>query len=83
MGHQRLLRRQRRFGGVSRKLGYASDGIEFHVVQGKRKLDFRWRLSRNLWKKHRTQEVEIEGLDEDALDMLGLGPAEDADGDQP
>ncbi len=69
--------------GVSRRLGYYADGIEYHVVQGKRKLDFRWRLSRNLWEKHRTRDVEIEGLGEGALEMLGLGRrSEDAADEQ-
>ncbi|GAB3238592.1 GNAT family protein [Glycomyces halotolerans] len=59
--------------GVSRKLGYRSDGIEFHVVQGERRLDRRWRLSREDWDAHRRHEVAVEGLDEAALEMIGLG----------
>ena len=58
--------------GVSRKLGYKADGIEFHVVQGERRLDRRWRLSREDWEANRGHEVEIEGLDEDVLEMIGL-----------
>ncbi|MFB9659698.1 GNAT family N-acetyltransferase [Glycomyces mayteni] len=59
--------------GVSRKLGYKADGIEHHVVRGVRRLDNRWRLSREDWEANREHEVRIEGLDEDALAMLGLG----------
>ena len=61
--------------GVSRKLGYSSDGIEHHVVQGRRRLVYRWRLSRTRWRNRGTGEVEIEGLDGDVLEMLGLDPA--------
>ncbi|THV41722.1 GNAT family N-acetyltransferase [Glycomyces buryatensis] len=61
--------------GVSRKLGYRADGIEFHVVQGERRLDRRWRLSREDWEANRRHEVEIDGLDADVLEMMGLGPA--------
>ncbi|HEX2145484.1 MAG TPA: GNAT family protein [Glycomyces sp.] len=62
--------------GVSSKLGYQADGVEYHSVQGERRLDRRWRLSREDWEAHRRHEVAIEGLDEDVLEMLGLGKAE-------
>ncbi|GAB3657930.1 GNAT family N-acetyltransferase [Glycomyces tarimensis] len=58
--------------GVSRKLGYKADGIEFCVVQDQRRLERRWRLSREDWEAGRRREVAIEGLDEDVLKMLGL-----------
>lgn len=59
--------------GVSRKLGYQADGIEFHEVQGVRRLDRRWRLSREDWEANRRHDVAVEGLDEDVREMVGLG----------
>lgn len=58
--------------GVSRGLGYRFDGEEVGVVQGKRRVLQRWRLSRDDWEAHRKHKVAIEGLDDDVLDMLGL-----------
>ncbi|MCC3761877.1 GNAT family N-acetyltransferase [Glycomyces sp. TRM65418] len=60
--------------GVSRKLGYRADGIEHHVLRNERRVDRRWRLTREDWEAHRRHEVAIEGLDEDVLRALGLGP---------
>lgn len=62
--------------GVSRKLGYRADGIEHKVLGDVRRIDRRWRLSREDWEAHRTHEVAIEGLDEDTRAMLGLGAAQ-------
>ncbi|MDA1358291.1 GNAT family protein [Glycomyces luteolus] len=62
--------------GVSRKLGYQADGREYHIVQGVRRLDWRWRLSREDWEAHRKHEVAIDGLDAEVLAMLGLGESE-------
>jgi RimJ/RimL family protein N-acetyltransferase len=62
--------------GVSRKLGYRADGIDHKVLNGVRRQDNRWRLSREDWEAHRKHEVAIEGLDAAALAMLGLGEAE-------
>lgn len=62
--------------GVSRKLGYRADGIEHHVLRHERRVDRRWRLTREDWEAHRKHEVAIEGLDEDVLRALGLGPDE-------
>lgn len=59
--------------GVSRKLGYRADGIEHHVLRDERRIDRRWRLSREDWEAHRKHEVVLEGLDEDVLRALGLG----------
>ncbi|MCD0444720.1 GNAT family N-acetyltransferase [Glycomyces sp. A-F 0318] len=59
--------------GVSRKLGYREDGIVHHVLRGERRVDRRWRLSREDWEANRKHEVAIEGLDEGVLAMLGLG----------
>lgn len=61
---------------VSRRLGYRPDGEEFHVVQDQRRHMRRWRLDREDWEANRKHEVVIEGLDKDALEMLGLGEAE-------
>lgn len=62
--------------GVSRKLGYKADGIEHHVLGDQRRVDNRWRLTREDWEAHRKHEVTIEGLDAESLAMLGLGDAE-------
>lgn len=61
--------------GVSRRLGYREDGIEHPVVQGVRRTERRWRLGREDWEAHRKHEVAVEGLDEEVLEMLGLGDA--------
>lgn len=58
--------------GVSRSLGYREDGIKHPVVQGVRRIEQRWRLSRVDWDSNREHEVAIEGLDDDVMDMLGL-----------
>jgi RimJ/RimL family protein N-acetyltransferase len=62
--------------GVSRKLGYRADGIDHMVLRDERRIDRRWRLTREDWEAHRKHEVAIEGLDEDALAMLGLGTSQ-------
>ncbi|WP_205323781.1 GNAT family N-acetyltransferase [Glycomyces sp. YM15] len=62
--------------GVSRKLGYKADGIDHKVLNGVRRQDNRWRLSREDWEAHRKHEVAIEGLDAEVLAMLGLDDAE-------
>jgi RimJ/RimL family protein N-acetyltransferase len=59
--------------GVSRKLGYRADGIEHQVLRDERRIDRRWRLTREDWEAHRKHEVVIEGLDEEARRALGLG----------
>jgi RimJ/RimL family protein N-acetyltransferase len=59
--------------GVSRKLGYRADGIEHHVLRDQRRIDRRWRLTREDWEAHRKHEVRIEGLDDAALRALGVG----------
>lgn len=47
---------------VSRKLGYADDGIARHVVRGAAVVGRRLRLDRAGWTAARTVDVEIEGL---------------------
>jgi RimJ/RimL family protein N-acetyltransferase len=59
--------------GVSRKLGYADDGIAVAVVGGAARVDRRFRMDREAWEKHRTVPVEIAGL-EPCLPLLGLAP---------
>lgn len=49
--------------GVSRKLGYADDGIERHVVRGRPVVLRRLRLHRDGWAAHRTVPVEVHGLE--------------------
>jgi RimJ/RimL family protein N-acetyltransferase len=58
--------------GVSRGLGYREDGIKHPVVQGVRRTEQRWRLTREDWEAHRKHDVAVTGLDQDVLDMLGL-----------
>jgi RimJ/RimL family protein N-acetyltransferase len=61
--------------GVSRKLGYADDGIEVHVVRGRRRVERRFRLDRAAWAAHRRVPVEFEGL-EPCRELLGaVSPA--------
>jgi RimJ/RimL family protein N-acetyltransferase len=55
---------------VSRKLGYADDGISRHVVRGAPLVSRRLRLDRAAWEKARTVPVRIEGL-APCLPMLG------------
>jgi RimJ/RimL family protein N-acetyltransferase len=49
---------------ISRKLGYADDGVERFVVRGRPVLSRRLRLDRACWQAHRTIPVEISGLPE-------------------
>lgn len=55
---------------VSRKLGYAENGIGRGVSRGKLALEQRFRLSREAWDEHRSIEATIEGL-EPCLSLLG------------
>jgi len=55
---------------VSRKLGYADDGISRHVIRGAPLISRRLRLDRARWEKARTVPVRIEGL-EPCLPMFG------------
>jgi RimJ/RimL family protein N-acetyltransferase len=48
---------------VSRKLGYADDGVSRHVIRGAPVVGRRLRLDRVAWEKARTIPVTIEGLD--------------------
>ncbi|WP_026932095.1 GNAT family N-acetyltransferase [Glycomyces tenuis] len=61
--------------GVSRRLGYREDGLKFPVVQGVRRTEQRWRLGRADWEANHRHEIEVVGLDQDVLGMLGLGPS--------
>jgi RimJ/RimL family protein N-acetyltransferase len=56
---------------VSRKLGYADDGIEFHVRRGRPAKVRRLRIDRAGWEASHTIPVTIEGL-EACLPMFGL-----------
>ena len=56
---------------VSRKLGYADDGIEFHVVRGRPVRTRRLRLDRDAWAARQSVPVEINGL-EPCLPSFGL-----------
>jgi RimJ/RimL family protein N-acetyltransferase len=47
---------------VSRKLGYADDGVARHVVRGQAVVGRRLRLDRAGWAAARTVDVRIEGL---------------------
>lgn len=57
---------------VSRKLGYADDGIERHVSRGKAVISQRLRLDRETWQRTRSVPVTIHGL-EPCLPIFGLG----------
>jgi RimJ/RimL family protein N-acetyltransferase len=61
--------------GVSRKLGYADDGVEVGVVRGRRRVERRFRMDRETWSAQRRVPVEIEGL-EPCRELLGaVSPA--------
>jgi len=57
--------------GVSRKLGYRDDGIEWHLVRGRPALTHRLRLARADWQATRTVPVQIHGL-QPCLPLFGL-----------
>jgi RimJ/RimL family protein N-acetyltransferase len=57
---------------VSRKIGYADDGIERHVVRGKAVMSHRLRLDRETWQRTRSVPVTAHGV-EQCLPMFGLG----------
>jgi RimJ/RimL family protein N-acetyltransferase len=57
---------------VSRKLGYAEDGIARQVSRGKPAATIRLRLDRAAWAAHKTADVAIEGL-EACLPLFGIG----------
>ena len=56
---------------VSRKLGYADDGISRTLSRGKPAVTQRLRLSRADWEAHQTVPVSVHGL-EPCLPMFGL-----------
>ncbi|MEV6852067.1 GNAT family N-acetyltransferase [Actinoplanes sp. NPDC051411] len=56
---------------VSRKLGYADDGVARHVVRGVPVVGRRLRLDRDSWEAARSIPVTIEGLDP-ARPMFGV-----------
>jgi RimJ/RimL family protein N-acetyltransferase len=58
--------------GVSRKLGYAPDGVNRRVVRGAARVERRVRLTRAAWERHRTTPVTIDGL-APCLPLFGLG----------
>ena len=58
---------------VSRKHGYADDGIERHVIRGQAAVVRRLRLDRPPWEAHRRVPVEIEGL-APCLPHFGVDP---------
>jgi RimJ/RimL family protein N-acetyltransferase len=57
---------------VSRRLGYAEDGIEVLEVRGRERVDRRYRMDRATWERTRTLPVTIEGLDP-CRELLGAG----------
>jgi len=56
---------------VSRKLGYADDGIELHVSRGRAVTSYRLRLDLETWQRTQSVPVTIHGL-EPCLPMFGL-----------
>jgi RimJ/RimL family protein N-acetyltransferase len=61
--------------GVSRKLGYADDGVQVSVVRGQRRVERRFRVDRQTWAAHRPVPVEIEGLDPCRALLGAVSPA--------
>jgi len=57
--------------GVSRKLGYRDDGVDWYQVRGRPELSRRLRLDRAGWEAARTVPVQIHGLPP-CLPLFGL-----------
>ena len=62
-------------GGVSRKLGYADDGLERWAVRGELTVHRRYRIDRPAWLAHRSMPVTVDGLTERCLADLGATAA--------
>src|SRR5262249_12179694 len=60
--------------GVSRKLGYRGDGVEWHSVRGRPALAHRLRLGRSGWQAARTAPGQIQGW-APCLPLFGLPAA--------
>jgi RimJ/RimL family protein N-acetyltransferase len=60
--------------GVSRRLGYAPDGVERLAVRAEVAVHGRLRLDRSAWLAHRTVPVSIDGLTDACLADLGAAP---------
>lgn len=58
---------------VSRKLGYAENGVGRGISRGKLAFEQRFRLTRQAWEEHRTVDVTLEGV-ERCLPLLGAEP---------
>ena len=65
--------------GVSRKLGYALDGITRQVSRGHPLTNVRFRLDRQTWAERAVVPVGIAGLDP-CLPMFGLPSGAEQDG---
>lgn len=59
---------------VSRKLGYQPDGITRHAIRGAVSTEYRLRLTRAAWERHRTVPVTIDGL-APCLPLFGINTA--------
>lgn len=71
---------------VSEKAGYERDGIEVHArtrgaeapehLRGERIADptIRFRITREAWVERRRADIELHGIDDDLLAMVGVGP---------
>jgi RimJ/RimL family protein N-acetyltransferase len=57
---------------VSRRLGYAEDGVSRQVSRGKPATTVRLRIDRASWAAHKTTDVSIEGLTA-CLPLFGIG----------
>ncbi|TWF94717.1 hypothetical protein [Saccharopolyspora dendranthemae] len=57
---------------MSTKLGYQPDGYQRRAVRGRLTIERRLRLDRAQWERHRTVQVEVEGL-APCLPLMGLG----------
>jgi RimJ/RimL family protein N-acetyltransferase len=58
-------------GGVSRKLGYADDGLERWAVRGELTVHRRFRIDRAGWLAHRSVPVTLDGLTDACRADLG------------
>jgi RimJ/RimL family protein N-acetyltransferase len=61
--------------GVSRKVGYAEDGIIRKIRRGRADTLIRLRLTRSDWEARRRTDISITGLEE-CLPLLGLSPGD-------